>query len=398
MFPRLPARARPLSASTRPGARARVRLLVLLALSAAPFLPASGPAQAAGPQARVTVVAQGLEHPWSLAFLPDGAMLITERPGRLRLLRDGRLSPPLAGVPEVAAQGQGGLLDVALPPGFSRNRYVYLSYAESDGKRSGTAVGRGRLSDDGRALEDFRVLFRQAPKLSTGVHYGARLVFDGRGYLYISLGENYQRMAAQDLDKLQGKIVRLREDGSVPPDNPYAGKPGARAEIWSYGHRNPQGLALHPRTGQLWESEHGPRGGDEVNLVKRGANYGWPLATYGIDYSGRPIPEARGGEAPGTAAALLVEAIAGHQRHGVLRCGPLPGMAQLAVPGRAGRPRPDPADPGRRQGGGRGAVAGRAFQPHPRRAPGTGRLCLCADRRFPRRIAEGGAGATGRVT
>ncbi len=304
MFPRLPARARPLSASTRPGARARVRLLVLLALSAAPFLPASGPAQAAGPQARVTVVAQGLEHPWSLAFLPDGAMLITERPGRLRLLRDGRLSPPLAGVPEVAAQGQGGLLDVALPPGFSRNRYVYLSYAESDGKRSGTAVGRGRLSDDGRALEDFRVLFRQAPKLSTGVHYGARLVFDGRGYLYISLGENYQRMAAQDLDKLQGKIVRLREDGSVPPDNPYAGKPGARAEIWSYGHRNPQGLALHPRTGQLWESEHGPRGGDEVNLVKRGANYGWPLATYGIDYSGRPIPEARGGEAPGTEQPL----------------------------------------------------------------------------------------------
>ncbi|WP_416172546.1 PQQ-dependent sugar dehydrogenase [Achromobacter xylosoxidans] len=222
-------------------------------------------------------------------------MLITERPGHLRLLRTpGGLSKPLAGVPKVAAQGQGGLLDVALSPDFARDRYVYLSYAESDGSRSGTAVGRGRLSADAGALEDFQVLFRQAPKLSQGQHFGSRLVFDGKGHLFISLGENNQRPTAQDLDKLQGKVVRLAPDGSVPPDNPFVGKAGARPEIWSYGHRNPQGMALNPWTGALWEHEHGPRGGDEINLVQAGKNYGWPLATYGINYSGQPIPEAKG--------------------------------------------------------------------------------------------------------
>ncbi|WP_454694785.1 PQQ-dependent sugar dehydrogenase [Achromobacter aegrifaciens] len=289
---------------SRPAAIVRA-LLVSLCLSAAlPVSAQPGPEPASAP-ARVTAVVGGLNHPWAMAFLPEGGVLITERPGNLRLLRiPGGLSKPLAGVPKVAAQGQGGLLDVALSPDFARDRYVYLSYAEADGSKSGTAVGRGRLSADGTALEDFRVLFRQQPKLSSGLHYGSRLVFDGKGYLYISLGENNQRPTAQDLDKLQGKVVRLKTDGTVPPDNPFVGQAGARPEIWSYGHRNPQGMALNPWTGQLWENEHGPRGGDEINLVQRGKNYGWPLATHGINYSGQPIPEAKGADLPGMEAPL----------------------------------------------------------------------------------------------
>ncbi len=284
---------------SRPAASTRALFLSFslsfaLAASAQP-----GPEPATVP-ARVTAVVGGLNHPWAMAFLPEGGVLITERPGNLRLLRiPGGLSKPLAGVPKVAAQGQGGLLDVALSPDFASDRYVYLSYAEADGGKSGTAVGRGRLSADGSALEDFRVLFRQEPKLSSGLHYGSRLVFDGKGYLYISLGENNQRPTAQDLDKLQGKVVRLKADGTVPPDNPFVGRAGARPEIWSYGHRNPQGMALNPRTGQLWENEHGPRGGDEINLIQPGKNYGWPLATHGINYSGQPIPEAKGTDLPG---------------------------------------------------------------------------------------------------
>lgn len=289
---------------SRPAAIARA-LLLPLCLSAALSVSAQPGPEPASVPARVTAVVGGLNHPWAMAFLPEGGVLITERPGSLRLLRiPGGLSKPLAGVPKVAAQGQGGLLDVALSPDFARDRYVYLSYAEADGSKSGTAVGRGRLSADGTALEDFRVLFRQQPKLSSGLHYGSRLVFDGKGYLYISLGENNQRPTAQDLDKLQGKVVRLKADGSVPPDNPFVGQAGARPEIWSYGHRNPQGMALNPWTGQLWENEHGPRGGDEINLVQRGKNYGWPLATHGINYSGQPIPEAKGADQPGMEAPL----------------------------------------------------------------------------------------------
>jgi len=289
---------------SRPAAIARA-LLLPLCLSAALSVSAQPGPEPASVPARVTAVVGGLNHPWAMAFLPEGGVLITERPGSLRLLRiPGGLSKPLAGVPKVAAQGQGGLLDVALSPDFARDRYVYLSYAEADGSKSGTAVGRGRLSADGTALEDFRLLFRQQPKLSSGLHYGSRLVFDGKGYLYISLGENNQRPTAQDLDKLQGKVVRLKADGSVPPDNPFVGQAGARPEIWSYGHRNPQGMALNPWTGQLWENEHGPRGGDEINLVQRGKNYGWPLATHGINYSGQPIPEAKGADLPGMEAPL----------------------------------------------------------------------------------------------
>lgn len=284
---------------SRPAAITRALFLSFSLCLALPASAQPGPEPASVP-ARVTAVVGGLNHPWAMAFLPEGGVLITERPGNLRLLRiPGGLSKPLAGVPKVAAQGQGGLLDVALSPDFAQDRYVYLSYAEADGSKSGTAVGRGKLSADGSALEDFRVLFRQQPKLSSGLHYGSRLVFDGKGYLYISLGENNQRPTAQDLDKLQGKVVRLKADGSVPTDNPFVGQAGARPEIWSYGHRNPQGMALNPWSGQLWENEHGPRGGDEINLVERGKNYGWPLATHGINYSGQPIPEAKAAELPG---------------------------------------------------------------------------------------------------
>ncbi|OZI74917.1 PQQ-dependent sugar dehydrogenase [Bordetella genomosp. 12] len=247
---------------------------------------------------QVSEVVGGLQHPWALAFLPDGSALITERPGTLRLLRDGKLSPPISGVPEVYAQGQGGLLDVALSPGFAQDRLVYLAYAQSGEGKSGTAVGRAQLSPDGTALTGFREIFRQLPKLSTGNHYGSRLAFDKTGHLFIALGENNQRPTAQDLDKLQGKIVRLRPDGGVPQDNPFTAQKQARPEIWSYGHRNPQGLAVNPWSGALWEHEHGPRGGDEINIVKRGANYGWPLATHGINYSGLKIPEAKGADLP----------------------------------------------------------------------------------------------------
>ncbi|QCT96182.1 PQQ-dependent sugar dehydrogenase [Stutzerimonas degradans] len=278
---------------------------------------ASAPVIAAEPQRyrselgqlRLEEVAAGLENPWALAFLPDGEhLLVTERPGRMRLVGlDGSRSAPLAGVPEVFASGQGGLLDVALSPTFLSDRLVYLSYAETgENGRAGTAVGRGRLSEDRTRLGDFQVIFRQQPKLSTGVHFGSRLVFDRDGYLFIALGENNQRPTAQELDKLQGKLVRLYPDGRVPEDNPFVERKGARPEIWSYGHRNQQGAALNPWTGQLWTHEHGPRGGDEINIPRPGKNYGWPLATHGINYSLLPIPEAKGTTVEGTEPPLYV--------------------------------------------------------------------------------------------
>ena len=245
---------------------------------------------------------EGLDHPWSMAFLPDdGSMLITERSGALNIWKPGNDKPtPVNGTPQVWAQGQGGLLDVVLAPDFATSRHVYLSYAEEgkDGK-AGTAVGFGTLSADNTTLADFKVVFRQEPKLSTGNHFGSRIIFDRKGYMFIALGENNQRPTSQDLDKLQGKIVRLFPDGRIPQDNPFVGKQGVRPEIWSYGHRNQQGAALNPWSGALWTNEHGPRGGDEVNIPEPGKNYGWPLATYGINYSGLPIPEARGTDGSG---------------------------------------------------------------------------------------------------
>ena len=283
----------------------------LLALAVTSLLVLTPPAMAMAMAERselgelqLTEVADGLEHPWALAFLPEGqGYLISERPGRLRLLdAQGRLHPPLGGVPAVFARGQGGLLDIALSPGFATDRLVYLSYAEADdeGQRAGTAVGRGRLKEDLSALEGFRVIFRQLPKLSEGIHFGSRMAFGADGQLYVSLGENNQRATAQQLDKLQGKLVRLQPGGGVPADNPFVGREGVRPEIWSYGHRNPQGLALNPWSGRLWLHEHGPRGGDEINIPKAGRNYGWPKATHGINYSFLPIPEAEGATVAGT--------------------------------------------------------------------------------------------------
>ncbi|NKI73053.1 PQQ-dependent sugar dehydrogenase [Dickeya sp. CFBP 2040] len=252
----------------------------------------------------VTVLQDNLDHPWSMAFLPDDqGLLLTERSGQLRYWQTGKgVSAPIDGVPAVFAYSQGGLLDVVLSPNFRQNRRVYLSYAESGpAGLAGTTVGYGVLSDDMQRLNHFTVIFRQLPKRSTGAHFGGRMVFDKQGYLFIALGENQQRMLAQDLGSLQGKLVRLTPDGQVPADNPFVNHTGARPEIWAYGLRNPQGLALNPWSGDVWESEHGPRGGDEVNIPRPGENYGWPLATYGIDYSGQKIPEFQGMEVDGAA-------------------------------------------------------------------------------------------------
>lgn len=240
---------------------------------------------------RAEVVARGLDHPWALEFLPDGRMLVTERPGRLRIVGGGgHISPPLAGVPAVQASGQGGLLDVALDPAFGQNQLVYLSYAEPGPGGAGTAVARGRLTD--RGLEEVQVIYRQEPKVSGGNHFGSRLVFAPDGRLFITQGERFwHRDQAQDLSSLLGKIVRIEPDGSIPDDNPFVGRSDARPEIWSYGHRNVQAAAIQPETGRLWTVEHGARGGDELNHPEAGKNYGWPVITYGIDYSGLRIGE-----------------------------------------------------------------------------------------------------------
>lgn len=245
----------------------------------------------------------GLDHPWALAFLPDNqGMLITERSGQLRHWQQGKgLSQPISGVPKVWAQRQGGLLDVVLSPDFAQNRRIYLTWTEADNDgRAGAVVGSGLLSDDLTQLTDFNTLLRQQPKLSSGANLGSRLAFDDAGYLFVTFGDNFQAASAQDLTALTGKVIRLNADGSIPKDNPFVGKQGARAEIWSYGMRNPQGLAFNPWSKEMWENEHGPRGGDEVNIPRKGQNYGWPLATWGIDYSGEKVPGSKGGTVPGT--------------------------------------------------------------------------------------------------
>jgi len=257
--------------------------------------PKAGAAPDAG-RVRVEVMTEGLAHPWGLAFLPGGRMLVTERSGRLRLAGPGRqLSPPLPGVPAVFAQGQGGLLDVAVAPDFARSRAVFLAYAEAGEGGAGTAVARGVL--EGERLVGARVIYRQVPKVRGAQHFGARLVFARDGTLFVMQGDRFAyRDQAQDLGSLIGKIVRIGPDGSVPADNPFVGRQGARPEIWSYGHRNIQGAALDPATGLLWIAEHGARGGDEINQPKAGRNYGWPVITYGVDYSGARIGDGTAAE------------------------------------------------------------------------------------------------------
>lgn len=232
---------------------------------------------------RVVKVVQGLEQPWSLAFLPDGRMLVTEKAGRLRLVRQGKLeAQPIAGVPQVTAHGQGGLHDVVLHPQFQKNQLVYLSYAARGDDGVGTELARGRLV--GERLEDVQVLFRQNPKGRTGQHFGGRIVFDRAGFLYLTLGDRNERERAQKPGDHAGSVIRLHDDGRVPQDNPFVGKDGWKPEKFDLGHRNQQGAALHPQTGVLWTHEHGPQGGDEVNIIRPGANYGWPVITYGVNY------------------------------------------------------------------------------------------------------------------
>jgi glucose/arabinose dehydrogenase len=274
----------------------RILCLVLLAFAALT-------AQAAEP--KPVTVARGLVNPWALAFLPDGRLLVTERPGRLRIVApDGRVGEPVQGLPPVAAAGQCGLLDVVVDPKFADTRLVYWTFAEPGEGGNGTAVARGRL--DGNRLVDVQVIFRQLPKVSSSLHCGSRIVFARDGRLFVGLGERFSRKEdAQTLDNHLGKIVRIEPGGQAPADNPFVGTPGARPEIFSRGHRNIQGMALHPGTGELWASEHGPQGGDEINLIEAGRNYGWPLVTFGRNYgTGTRIGEE--GPKPGFEQPLKV--------------------------------------------------------------------------------------------
>ena len=240
---------------------------------------------------RVVPVARGLSHPWSLAFLPDGAMLVTEREGRLRMIRNGLLDPtPIDGVPKVFARVLGGLLDVALHPAFAQNRIVYLAYSKAgDDNLSTTALARGRL--DGSTLTDVKDIFVANTWSKSNTNYGGRIAFDRAGFLYLTIGERQEQQRAQDTKDHGGKVIRLRDDGSVPPDNPFVGRAGYQPEIYTLGHRSPQGLAMNPVTGALWENEHGPLGGDELNILAPGKNYGWPLVTFGTDYDGTKISD-----------------------------------------------------------------------------------------------------------
>lgn len=269
----------------------------------ASILLALAPAIAAAQALRPVTVASGLQNPWSLAFLPDGRMLVTERPGRLRIVgADGKVGEPVTGLPPIVAGGQGGLLDVVVHPRFAENGFVYWSFSEPGDGGNSTAVARGRLV--GNALRDVRVVFRQAPKVSSSHHFGSRIAFARDGRLFVTLGDRFgRRDDAQTLDTHHGKVVRLEADGGVPADNPFVQRTGALAEIWSYGHRNLQGAAIHPDTGELWTHEHGPQGGDEVNVTLAGRNHGWPVITFGREYgTGFRIGE-------GTARADIAEPV-----------------------------------------------------------------------------------------
>jgi glucose/arabinose dehydrogenase len=259
------------------------------------------PGQTRAPEARkhvafeVVTVAEGLDKPWGLTFLPGGKMLVTEKPGRLRVVPpDGKLSEPVAGLPAVDARGQGGLLDIALNPRFASNQLIYWSFSEpQEGGTNNTAVARGKFVDGpAPRVDEVKVIYHQAPSLRSTQHFGSRLVFGRDGTLFVTQGERSitpGRMQAQQMDSLLGKIVRINSDGTIPTDNPFVGKDGVRPEIWSFGHRNIQAAALNPTTGELWEAEHGTRGGDEINIVRKGKDYGWPTIAYGIEYQGGAI-------------------------------------------------------------------------------------------------------------
>jgi len=254
------------------------------------LLCATAGVEAVAQEFRAKAVASKLESPWAVAFLPEGRFLVTERPGRMRVIEaDGAAGAPLGGVPEVVAQGQGGLLDVVLDSEFPRNRVLYFCFSEPGAGGNSTALARARLSADRSRLEEVRMIFSQKPKVASNAHFGCRIVEARDGTLFLTLGERYQRMQdAQKLDNHHGKVVRLKKDGGAASGNPFAGRPGALPEIWSYGHRNPQGATLAP-DGALWIHEHGPQGGDEINLPQAGRNYGWPVITFGENYGGGKI-------------------------------------------------------------------------------------------------------------
>lgn len=278
--------------------------LIALAAGPAPAQPEGRTVRSEKEEFRVVRLVEGLEHPWGLAVLPDGALLVTERPGRLRVVRPWTLDPrPVEGLPPIAARGQGGLLDVALHPRYAETGWVYLSYAGAGPGGVGTEVLRGRLRE--HRLEDVEVIFRMEPKTGGAQHFGSRLLFDRDGYLFVTLGDRGDRHGAQRLGDHLGTIVRLHDDGRVPADNPFRGRPDARPEIYTYGNRNVQGAALHPVTGVPWIHEHGPQGGDEVNVIRAGTNYGWPVITHGREY-GTGFAIGEGTHKPGMAQPIHV--------------------------------------------------------------------------------------------
>src|SRR5262245_43324504 len=288
------------SESRRPARRRDIRGACMRKLAVPVLLLVTAPAAAqtypsSAGNLRVETVASALSHPWGLAFLPDQRLLVTERPGRLRIIaRDGKASPPLPGVPKVFAQSQGGLHDVALDRDYAQNQTIYFCFAEATAGGARTAMAQARLVDEGTPrLDDVKVIFRQEGPLSSGNHFGCRIAQTADGNLFLTMGDHFTyRDEAQNLGNHLGKIVRIRPDGSVPPDNPFVGRSGAKPEIWSYGHRNSQGAAIEPASGKLWMHEHGPRGGDEINIPQAGKNYGWPVIGYGIDYNGAKIHQS----------------------------------------------------------------------------------------------------------
>jgi glucose/arabinose dehydrogenase len=302
--------------------RRTVRTFAAVALGAAAAMVIAAPAGAQDARTitserlafRVVTVVSGLENPWGLAFLPSGDMLVTERPGRLRIVRNGTLLPePVAGVPEVRARGQGGLLDVVLHPQFATNNFVYLSFSKPGSEGATTAVVRGRL--DGNRLTDVREIFVSNGWSTGGNHFGSRMAFDRDGMLYITAGDrgmnpNADNHNGQNLRVHAGSVIRLHDDGRVPRDNPFVGRSDALPEIFSYGHRNPQALAMNPQTGQLWATEHGARGGDELNVLRPGRNYGWPVITHGINYNGQSIGIGKEKEGMEQPVAFWVPSIA----------------------------------------------------------------------------------------
>ncbi|MDH5480814.1 MAG: PQQ-dependent sugar dehydrogenase [Nitrosomonas sp.] len=271
--------------------RAFLTTFVIVALCSSFFFTSMAHAQRIQTEIEVRLVARGLNFPWGMAFMPDGNLLVTERVGRLRIVSpDGQVSEPIKGVPKVFSMQQGGLLDVEIDPNFASNQIIYLSYAEPEGAKAGTAVAKAKLVDD--RLENLQVIFRQIPKTVGAQHFGSRLIFAPDGNLFITLGDRAKYIEeSQNLSNHLGKLIRIRPDGSIPKDNPYVENTKAKPEIWSYGHRHIQGAAINPKTGDLWLHEHGPRGGDEINIPKPGKNYGWPKASYGVHYSMIPIKD-----------------------------------------------------------------------------------------------------------